>query len=790
MNYPDFPISMHIDSICETLKSSKSHFLILTAETGAGKSTVLPLGLLNNFSGNIIVTQPRRLAAVGVANRVASLCGETCGKTVGYKVHLENKTCKETRLEFVTEAILLRNLSDDPFLENYNVVVIDEFHERTVNTDLNLSFVKEAVSARDDLFVIIMSATLDTEKLKNFLGGDAVPVMKIPGRTFPVDVFYENKKSIENVIINEVKKNDGDVLVFLPGISDIKKTEENLLVEFNKAALPFSCDVFILHSSITLEEQKKILNKKPDDNRRIILSSSIAETSVTVPDITCVVDSGLSRVARMNAGTLMTNLVTEIESEFSSEQRKGRAGRLCRGRCIRMWNEAEPRVKNMIPEILRTDLLSFSLECISRGESDLEKLDLLDRPPKNALKQSLLLLTKIGLCEYDEDRNIYSITEKGKAALTLPLDLRLSSIALCCGAEKINLVSDVLINNSPFAKSSSEVKEKFISDIKKRLTGLEKFSLNLPKELIMLEGFPDRLCKRISEYGAEQIKFQFPYGRKASLKKELKTDLSWIIALDVMQGTSEGIIYSFENISESLVEEYLKTHSEVKTVCTFENGKLLKSENRTFGEIVLSSKKINPEEGDLLKAWIFEVKEKGIESLPLTEKIKNFLTRVKFFYKYSAKKNIDEFDFELSENVEKWLTPFFTNQKNLSSEIVYDALYWFLEGSKVDKEVPEVFELENKKRCKIKYEESVTEDGSVNIQPVIEIIIQRIFGCFKTPQILGQKVLLRLLSPASRPLQITKDLENFWENTWPEICKEMKGRYPKHNWDYRISDVE
>ncbi len=289
-------------------------YLILTAETAAGKSTVLPLALLQNFSGKMIMTEPRRIAVLGVANRLteSAATGE-----VGYKIHLENNITKDTRLEVVTEAILVRQLQSDPALEDYNVVVLDEFHERSVNTDLALAFLKEAMLLRDDLFVVIMSATIDTKKLQEYLGDcGETPVFKVPGRQFPVQVLYEPEKSVVSAV-REVITNlsssgltrgsvqHKNILVFLPGISDIRKAQDSLL-ETGLFDENSDNELCILHSSISLEEQKRVL--KETRKRRVILSSAIAETSLTVPGVSTVIDSGLARINRLDINTGMEKL--------------------------------------------------------------------------------------------------------------------------------------------------------------------------------------------------------------------------------------------------------------------------------------------------------------------------------------------------------------------------------------------------------------------------------------------------------------------------------------------------
>lgn len=787
--FPSFPITPYLSEIISDLKSSKGHTLILSAETAAGKSTVLPLALMDSFTegenssgGKILMTEPRRIAVLGVADRLASLCNEEVGQSVGYKIHLENKTSQNTELEVVTEAILVRMLQADPFLEGYNVVVLDEFHERSVNTDMALAFLKETLEARDDLFVVIMSATMDMEKLKNYLGNN-VSVKKVPGYSFPVEVIYDPKSSVEEAVLNELKikspeNGSRSILVFLPGISHIRKVQQNL-----KEVLPSDTELLILHSSITIDEQKKVLSPQASGIDRVILSSSIAETSLTVPGITSVIDSGLARVNRINTATGMTNLFTETETEFSAEQRKGRAGRVQKGRCIRLWNSIEPRVKNMSPEILRTDLSSLVLECSEHGITDLSRMDFLDKPNASSWNQALSLLMTLDLINTDG-----SITPKGRASLTFALDPRLSGIVLSAGLKRFSQIKPLLLKYSQYAQSSKEIQNRFLNDIESRLSKCTDFSqdeINLPSQLLVLAGFPDRLARRICEPGDEKSIYQLASGRKGVLKNPVNNAPEWIVATDTMAGTSYATIFEYEPIENSLVEEFLKDRLETKTVCTFEDGKISKFENRCFGQLVISSKKLVSGKDDLLNAWINEVETKGFDVLPIDEKISKFILRVKFYRQNVKSESIADFESTLSCEVKEWLSPFMQGVSKLTPEILYNALYWYLEGSAVDEKVPELLVLPNRTKAKVKYEVCGSDENMV-IKPVIEIIIQRIFGCFTTPEICGKKVLLRLLSPASRPLQITEDLDNFWVTTWPDICKEMKGRYPKHNWDYRL----
>lgn len=784
-----FPITPYLEQICDTLKKSPSHFLVLTAETAAGKSTVLPLALLEHFSGKIIMTEPRRIAVLGVANRVGELTEKP--KEVGYKIHLESRITCETRLEVVTEAILVRQLQSDPALEDYNVVVLDEFHERSVNTDLALAFLKEAMQLRDDLFVVIMSATIDTKKLKRWLSlpkpPEEVPVISIPGRQFAVNVVYEPEKSIVSAVRQGIRYagDSGNILIFLPGISDIRKAQEALL-ETNEFSDDSENELCILHSSISLEEQKRIISPaRPADKRRVILSSAIAETSLTVPGVNVVIDSGLSRVNRMDINTGMEKLTTEKESEFSAEQRKGRAGRLCEGTCIRLWEKHDVRVKDFPPEILRADLVPLVLECSERGIYSVEGIDWLDSPSVAAWTESVRLLQQLGMIKKD-----VRITEKGKAALTLGIHPRLAGIALMAFDKSAGKLSregqELLIKFSSYSRSSVELQKRFIIDLESRLKRCICKDSQEDREFdfLILCGYPDRLAKRTSESGVEPAEYKFAGGRQARLYN--RNAPLWLCAPDVTAGDKEAVIFDLVELEEPKINEFLEKHSEILQICSFTQGTLQKFEVKCFGEIVLSSKKIALSEGDYAQAWLTEIKEKGIDCLPFDAKCESLLLRAEFIEQQNLQDSEKGEDIHnnlysrLKLNANEWLTPFLGGKNTLTASTVYDALYWYLEGAEIDRFAPEILTLENGRRCKVKYEKLAV------IQPVIEIIIQRIFGCFQTPKICGKKVLLRLLSPASRPLQVTDDLEHFWTGAWVEICKEMKGRYPKHNWDLSI----
>lgn len=786
----EFPITPHLEEICTKLKNSPSRFLILTAQTAAGKSTVFPLSLLEAFPGKILMTEPRRLAVLGVANRLSSLLDEECGNTIGYKIHLENKISQKTKLEVVTEAILVRQLQENVDLANFNVVVLDEFHERSIYTDLALAFLKEAMTLRDDLFVVVMSATMDTQKLQEYLGKET-PIVDVPGRQFPVEISYESNMSVEQAILREVnERSPGNILAFLPGIAEIRRAEENLKEKLQAAGV----ELQILHSSISLDEQKKVLSPwEKNMPRRVILSSAIAETSLTVPGVTCVIDSGLSRINRMNVESGMEWLSTETESEFSACQRSGRAGRLQPGKCIRLWSKADSRIKNMPAEIKRADLANLILECAERGVNNLQNIEWFEPPEESAWKGCFELLYRLELLD-EKGR----ITKKGSAALKLGIHPRLACIVLGGGPGGLEKALPFVLKYSQYNKSAPGMQRRFMEDLRKRVEAcgftsngaISKGATDTEQGLatsagLLLYGFPDRLARRGSEVGVEPAEYQFYSGRKALLYNCGANASEWIVAPEVHFGKREGTVLAFEALEKNVVNEWLPGKTEEKNICRFVNGKIEKQKVEVYGQIILKSQKLVAQKEDLAAAWCTEVQEKGIACLPLDKKSELFLQRAAFLFEHSKNENMEE---RLLNQVNDWLPPFITSGNKLNAETVYSALSWFLDGKTVDKEVPEQIILPNGKKAKVKYEKlaSPEDKNKLIIRPVIEIIIQRAFGCFETPRICGIKALLRLLSPANRPLQITDDLENFWTGAWPEICKEMKGRYPKHNWDYKI----
>ncbi len=773
----DLPITQYLDSICTSIKESPNRFLILQAQTAAGKSTALPIALLKNFSGNILMLEQRRLAAIAIANRVADILGEECGNTAGYTLHLDSCTSSNTRFEVITEAILNRRLQKDPGLDGINVIVIDEFHERSIHSDLALAFLRDVMEIRDDLYVIIMSATMDCKALSSYL--DNAPVIEIPGRQYPVTIEYEPTLSLCSIIDNNIfnKSFSGSVLIFFAGIYEINKAKNDINEYFGD-----SVEILILHSSVSLSEQKKVLTPNTDCSKtRIILSSAIAETSLTVPDVTLVIDTGKARINRLDIATGMQKLVTENESFFNAQQRSGRAGRVTSGKCIRMWDKNSVLNQQNSPEILRADLSQLVLECYKWGVKNADSLKWLDKPSPNMWASAVELLFSNNLI----DKN--GITKSGEAALLMGLSPRLACVAIQgIFHNQTEDAIDIILQYSEYAQSTPAKQKAFCDNLRQRLKhcGLSSPDniQHVSKGILLLSGYTDRLA--LKESGdSESSVYQLSTGRKAVLKQNCSLSPKWIVAPVADAGETTGKIYSYTPLSENEVVQWLQDKTSTTTTSFFEDKKIVKYETTSYGKIILKKIRLSSTPEDYKDAVCNEVSSKGIEWLPIDDKIKSLILRSRFYGERKDCLYLEKLD-SLSQKCKLWLQPFITGN-SISSNDVYNGLYWYLDGSQIDKNVPVEIILDNGKKQKIIYENL---NGTVT--PVIEAIIQRLFGCFKTPKILDTNVLLRLLSPARRPLQITQDLEGFWSGSWIEICKEMKGRYPKHNWDYRISEKE
>ncbi len=755
------PIFSFLENIADTLLSSTSRFLVLTAETAAGKSTAVPLIFLDKLPGKILMLEPRRVAALAIAERLSELLGQNCGETVGYRMRMDSRVSECTRLEVITEALLTRRIQGDPGLSGVSLVILDEFHERSVQGDLALALLREVASLRDDLYVLIMSATIDTDQLSQFL---SAPVLTVPGRTWPVEIAYDGSLTVPNAVMRELERGPGDLLVFLPGLFEIRSAERTL-----GDLIGSDVELLVLHSSVSLSDQRAVLHGS-GNKRRVILSSAIAETSLTVPGVTVVIDSGLSRISRFDVRTGMDRLVTVPESVFSATQRAGRAGRTAPGRALRLWDAHDRRPDSLSTEIERTDIIPLVLDCALWGVTRYDGLQWLTPPQEAAWEQAVGILHWMGAL--DNERRI---TSRGRTMLNLGVHPRLAAVALTGEIE-------LAVAHAGYSENSRE-KERFRADLQRRLQreGHKVQQLKTgpgERAMALLSGFPDRLALHRGD-GV----YQFPSGRLAALPTTDRRSVAvlprWIVATEVDAGEREGRIRTFSELDTMLCEQWLSDKLERKTEITMNGPAAVKTERYYYDRLIVSERRLKVETADRAAALCALLRRDGLKLIFEEKTVQSFLQRARFYW--HGKKDNPVSENNLLASLEEWLVPFLDSSGNglPEAQTVLQALRYRCDGTMLDGEVPSRITLANGLSRPLEYQEFSADEGPV---PVLETRVQDLFGCPETPRVHGRPVLLRLLSPARRPLQITSDLQGFWKNSWSEVVKEMKGRYPRHDW--------
>ena len=809
------PILAILPQLCEALAAR--HEVILEAQPGAGKTTGVPLVLLQQAwlqEQTILLIQPRRLAAKSTAQRLASQCNEAVGATVGYRIRGESRVSDKTRIEVITEGVLLRRLQDDPALEGVGLVIFDEFHERHLNTDLALGLILEGRDLfRDDtdspLKLLIMSATLDSEALASLLN-DA-PIIRSEGRTFPIDIHYRPRKAelrlsdqLAQLIREQLLNDDGSVLVFLPGQREILELQSLL------QAMPEvsnHVDIYPLYGSLPLKAQQQAI--QPSAQRKIVLSTDIAETSLTIEGITRVIDSGLCRQGFYDAGLEMTRLHTSPISKASARQRAGRAGRTSPGICFRLWSEEEQQRKpaQTTPEILRADLAEALLQLLNWGIDDPAELRWLDAPPKSATDRALSLLASIQAIEPNSATP--QLTTHGNALVELPLHPRLAHMLIRSqdlGLQKTACqLAALLSDRDPLGQrahsadiqdriewlSSSQPRAKELQKTASRLqaqldntTPPNTLSLTLPDQfaLLIALAYPDRIAKTRSSGGQ---RYRLSNGRGALLREHDRLSRhEWLACAQL--GSSNGQANDYVQIAaplniqlvESALAELVTEQPLVEW--SLDSGRFEAQTLRTVGQLTLASQPLNEVDPELrIHALCELIKNRGLDFLQFNNQVQQLLARLRFAASQEA--NWPDFsEAALLEDIERWLAPYLTSVTRLNQlrelsfeQILLDRLSW-PERQQLDVLAPERFDVPSGAQIKIDYSAQ---------PPILAVKLQEMFSCTVTPQIgHGQALMLHLLSPAQRPLAVTQDLINFWHNVYPDVKKEMKGRYPKHPW--------
>ncbi|MDE1147651.1 MAG: ATP-dependent helicase HrpB [Azospirillaceae bacterium] len=783
---------------------------VLQAAPGAGKTTRVPLALLDQpwLAGQrIVMLEPRRLAARAAAKRMADTLGEAVGETVGYRVRLDTRVGPATRIEVVTEGLFLRQLQADPSLDGVGAVLFDEFHERSLDADLALAFCLQAQGLlREDLRLLVMSATLDGAAVAGLLG-DA-PMVSSDGRSFPVETRWVEpsatdrlETSIARVVKRALAEETGSALVFLPGTGEIRRTEKALA----DLGLPSNVVVAPLYGDLALDQQEAAIRPAPAGKRKVVLATAIAETSLTIDGIRIVVDGGQSRLGRFDPGSGMNRLETARASRASADQRRGRAGRLEPGICYRLWSEQADRalVPFAAPEILRADLAPLALELAAWGVDDAATLPWLDAPPAAPLTQARDLLAQLGALDAAG-----KITPHGRRMATLGMHPRLAHMVLVgmemgLGAAAAHLAG-LLGERDPLRGISRDADLRRRLDLlsgddngaadRNALRQIREGARQVMRQLritdrrftgedagrLLALAYPDRLAQKRP---GGQGQYRLASGKGAVLDTaDALSRQDWLAVGDLDGNTREARIYLAAPISRDEIEEVYADRIVTEEVVTWdgrEQAVLARRRRRLFGLVLKDEALTQPQPESVAAAMMTGIREMGLASLPWTKALDTWRERVRFLHRADADTWPDMSDEALLAGMEDWLAPYLpgiSRAGHLPRLDLHNALTGLLDWNRaqeMERQAPTHIDVPSGSRLPIDY------SGEI---PTLAVRLQELFGLAQTPTVAGVPVLLHLLSPAHRPIQVTRDLASFWANTYRDVKKDLAGRYPRHYW--------
>ncbi|CAA6605655.1 ATP-dependent RNA helicase HrpB [Rhodospirillaceae bacterium LM-1] len=808
---PALPIDAVLSDLAQALEGASA--AVLEAPPGAGKSTRVPLALLDaSWLGGktILMLEPRRLAARAVASRMSASLGEAVGGTVGYRVRLESKISKATRIEVVTEGILTRRMQSDPELSGVGLVIFDEFHERSLDADLGLALCLEAQSAlRPDLKILVMSATLEGERIAKLLGN--APVVRSEGRMYPVETRYLDrpiKDRFEDEMARLIRRamseeGEGDGLAFLPGEAEIKRVAERLG--------EMRADVLPLYGALSPEAQDRALSPSPPGRRKLVLATTIAETSLTIEGVRIVIDGGLKRALRFDPASGMAGLQTVRVSKASAEQRKGRAGRLGPGVCYRLWPEPEDRALAAFdaPEILQADLAPLALALAEWGVDDPTSLAWLDPPPAAAFSQAVLLLKSLEALDAEG-----RITPLGKSMARLPAHPRLAHMIVKgneMGEGATACLLAALIGERDILSGGRDVDLRLRLDLAsdrkaqmphgfhlyrgavervrasaaqlKRAAGIADGSVNSQScGSLIAFAYPDRIAQRRGGRGL----YRLSGGRGGKLNEDDPLAGEEFLAVAHLDGAgADGRIFLAAPITLAELEQDFESELSERAFVEWDGREeaVKARRQRRLGALILSDKPLpNPDPALVLAAMTDGLRRLGLQALPWTKEAERFRSRVRFLARHRPNDGWPDFSDEaLLGDLEGWLGPYLacvTRRADLAKldllEILKAQIPWERQR-KLETLAPERIEVPSGNTHAIDYGEE---------SPVLAVKLQEMFGAVDGPAVLeGQVALtLHLLSPAARPLAVTQDLRSFWANAYPSVKSEMRGRYPRHPW--------
>lgn len=816
MTTPMFPISTLLPQIQTTLEHGTR--LVLEAPPGAGKTTQVPLALLDApwLEGRkIIMLEPRRVAARSAAQFMARQRGEDVGETVGYRIRFENRISARTRIEVVTEGILTRMLQDDPLLEGVGALLFDEFHERHLAADLGLALALDVQSQlREDLRIVVMSATLDGERLAQFL--DA-PRLSSEGRSFPVTVAHfpaRRDEALEpqarRAVEQALAEHPGDVLVFLPGQREITRVQTAL-----QAVLDPAVQVLPLHGELPVDQQSQVLQPDPGGRRRVVLATNVAESSVTLPGVRVVIDAGLAREPRYDPNSGFARLDVVNIAQASADQRAGRAGRVAEGWAWRLWPQSQRLEAQRRPEIAQVELASLALELAAWGSDDLR---FVDAPPAGALAAARELLQRLGALS-----DSGTLTPLGRRMLTLGTHPRLAAMLMAAGAGvEQALACDLaaLVEaRDPLRQGGDALAARWRALAAFRqgrvppdanrggLVTIDAASKQWRRRLrcevappasveahqlgdLLAHAFPDRIAAR---HPTDPLRYLLANGRSARLfdPSDLRGE-PWLVAVELRYEARDALLLRAAPVDENRLRRDFPDRFKQEDVVRWDGEKraLVARRETRFDRIVLDSRsagRVDP--AHAAQALTEAVAELGLDALPWTEGLRQWQARVLAVRAWMPELELpDVSDAALLATLPTWLTPAFSGRTRLDAldestlgEALKSPLPW-AQRQLIDRHAPVRITVPSGMERPIHY--ALDADGVTPQAPVLAVKLQELFGLSDTPRIADGRIplTLHLLSPGGRPLQVTQDLRNFWANTYAEVKKEMKGRYPKHPW--------